>query len=288
MRRAPEILLTKAQIEELLGCPVDRVERVPGGLVNTIYRVETRGETLTLRLFSRGQAACAIERALLTRLAGSIPVPELLRAGPSFVVTRWVEGMTLNEFRRASAPDALLALAGHLGALAARVASFDASGLENGRTDSAAFIAGACRQLERGPARERLGSGLADSLVALYAGFEIPAAETLAHGDFGGRNILISPEGRIAAVIDWEDAFAGSPLWDVGSLFRYAGRFREPFRAHFEVGYREAGGILGENWWTAARLLDAARQIETIDSPAAQPEVVAEVTELLSIVASAG
>ncbi|MGO8969128.1 MAG: phosphotransferase [Myxococcaceae bacterium] len=68
----------------------------------------------------------------------------------------------------------------------------------------------------------------------------------LAHGDLGGRNVLVAaePSGawRVAALLDWEDAFAGWSLWDVGSLFRYRGRYDAAFRMAFEKAITAALG----------------------------------------------
>ena len=69
---------------------------------------------------------------------------------------------------------------------------------------------------------------------------EVPC---LAHNDFGNRNILVRQENRkcvVAAVLDWEFAFPGSPLLDVGHFLGYERRsapLREP---HFSQGVRRA------------------------------------------------
>ena len=55
----------------------------------------------------------------------------------------------------------------------------------------------------------------------------------LVHGDFGAANILVRQvQGawQVAAVIDWEFAFAGTPLFDLGHFLRYERR-RRPVRS---------------------------------------------------------
>ena len=53
---------------------------------------------------------------------------------------------------------------------------------------------------------------------------QLDAQRCLVHGDFGKRNVLVREEqGRwkVAAVLDWEFAVAGSPLIDIGHFLRY-------------------------------------------------------------------
>ena len=53
---------------------------------------------------------------------------------------------------------------------------------------------------------------LSDELKLLAA--RCPAKRSLVHGDFGANNILVK-HGTITAVIDWENALYGAPLYDI-------------------------------------------------------------------------
>ena len=53
---------------------------------------------------------------------------------------------------------------------------------------------------------------LSDELKLLAA--RCPAKRSLVHGDFGANNILVK-HGTITAVIDWENALYGDPLYDI-------------------------------------------------------------------------
>ena len=94
---------------------------------------------------------------------------------------------------------------------------------------------------------------------------------------------LLAEEGgwRISGLIDWEAAFSGSLIWDLGSLFRYGRRYSETFRQRFERGYRDAGGALPEDWLRTARLLDAARLVATLNEERELPVVFAECRKLI-------
>jgi aminoglycoside phosphotransferase (APT) family kinase protein len=148
-------------------------------------------------------------------------------------------------------------------------------------------------RLRRGLARERLGNALADELRRLLvrASVHLVAFEKtscLVHGDLSGRNILVAPgddgDWRVSGLLDWEAAFSGSTLWDLGSLFRYSSRYTEEFRGRFERGYQEAGGVLPENWLRIARLVDTTRLVETLNEPCELPEVFAECRQLIEAV----
>jgi aminoglycoside phosphotransferase (APT) family kinase protein len=111
-------------------------------------------------------------------------------------------------------------------------------------------------------------------------------ARGLAHGDFGGRNIIVAPsdgiDWRVTALLDWEQAFVGATLWDVGSLFRYAHRYAAGFRDGFELGYRASGGTLPDDWYTASRLLDATRVVDILSAERDLGTVFAECREAMT------
>lgn len=47
-----------------------------------------------------------------------------------------------------------------------------------------------------------------------------PEDHHLVHGDFGSNNVIVDPnQGRVAAIIDWDCAMWGDPLWDIATAF---------------------------------------------------------------------
>ena len=85
-------------------------------------------------------------------------------------------------------------------------------------------------------------------------------------------------------MIDWESASVGTPLWDVGGLFRHPRRYTPDFREAFARAHREAGGALPDDWWPMARLLDATRMVSILASAQDRPDVFAECRVLLAAV----
>ena len=298
----------------LKGAAIASVERLEGGLVNTIYRITPADgvPALCLRVFAAGEFAWERERKMLARVSAKLPVPDVLLAGRGnsdfshpYLVYRWIEGIMLNKCRRQTPPAALLSLAEPLGWLLAGVASFSCADdlndepnvIRDWSSPMEALLSGQEEMLLRGLARKRLGGALADALwrrleasaVRLCA---LDHAARLVHGDFGGRNILVAPaeDGgwSVSGLIDWEAAFYGLALWDVGSLFRYPRRYSETFSEGFERGYRDAGGTLPEDWLRTARLLDSTRSVEVFNGERELPVVFAECRELLEAVVAEG
>ncbi len=74
------------------------------------------------------------------------------------------------------------------------------------------------------------------------------------HSDFNPKNVLaVRAGGRwsVSAVLDWEFAFSGSPLHDIGNMLR----FEQPpgFAAGFADGFRDGGGDLPRTGGRSAR-----------------------------------
>jgi Ser/Thr protein kinase RdoA (MazF antagonist) len=216
-----------------------------------------------------------------------------------FLVLRWIEGIPLNSCRRRVPGDQLLATAEALGGLVARIASLGQGlGLEtrsNAPTPPSSpqtLLSVTKSQLLRGRARDVLADAVWRLLAKQSARFDSLGSEQgLAHGDLGGRNIVVAADGnggwRAAAILDWEDAFTGWALWDVGSLFRYPKRYGAAFRERFEKGYRAEAGQLPADWWRTARLLDVTRQVATLDDERELTVPFRECRELLEAALSA-
>jgi aminoglycoside phosphotransferase (APT) family kinase protein len=306
-----ELDQVKALLSPLLkGRAITGIKRVEGGLTNSLYRVTLadKGMSLCLRVFAAGQLSWETERKILALVSASLPAPDVLLAdcgrlnfSHPYLVYRWIEGITLNECRRQIPPAAFLSIAEPLGRLLATVASFSFPAIPGGVLTPAHAASSSMevllsvneKSLQCGLARARLGSALANALwcrleasaVRLSA---LDRATCLVHGDLSGRNIIVAPTNdsnwRISGLIDWEGAFSGSMLWDVGSLFRYATRYSEIFRQCFEQGYRNAGGVLPEDWWQTARFLDTTRLVATLNEERELPTVFTECRELIEAV----
>lgn len=280
----------EALVRDLVGDDdgdIRRVERVEGGLTNTIHRVSlASGTKLAVKHYAGGRDAFEQELATLTLLHGTLPVPDVIKVdetGPA-IVYRWIEGITMNDLRKQESPAAFASLAEPLGRLLAWLARTDATE----PFELTPILDKTYTQLTQGRARHRMGAALAD---AIKRGLEANepklgwGAVCLAHGDLGARNLIVKratgSRWRITGVIDWETCTTGSPLVDIGSLFRHTDRFDAAWAASFERGYREADGVLPEGWLLTARLLDATWIVDMLDEIRELPGAFADCRALL-------
>lgn len=284
----PLIDVGREELAALVGEPIAKVEPVDGGLTNTIHKVTlTNAQVLVIKHHAGGDQPYRDEVATITKLAGILPVPEIVRTDDTrrAIIYRWIPGITLDECRRKQPAAAFASLAEPLGRFLAWLATFEWPG----SWDVGPFIEGACKRLETRRARERLGPQMADALAKGFADAAPRLAwgkPCLTHGDLGGRNMIVQhamgERWRIGGVIDWEAATCASPLVDIGSVFRYSQRYDAQFARDFERGYREADGTLPDDWLRTARLVDAIWLIEMLDEPRELPGVYADCRMLVA------
>jgi aminoglycoside phosphotransferase (APT) family kinase protein len=277
------------------------------GLANTTIRFRLRGEerTYVLRLHTRDPEAAGRELELMTYLAAGpaprVPVAPLVYSDPRpgrgacpYSVWGFVEGALLQDLFKTLPPAELVDIAGACGRVLASISArrFPTCGelgpglsvvREYGRPSR--FVPEVVhRALFEGRAGERLGAEARDALwrVVERAAPRLGAIDdhyTLVHGDYKRSNILLErePAGwRVSAVLDWEFAFAGPPLVDVGLFLRAGEALPGGFRDAFASGYRDAGGELPGEWLPLSRLVDVVSQVTFLDDPRERPRVFAE------------
>lgn len=279
------------ELQALVDTPISKFEPLEGGFTNTLHKVTlTTGQVVVVKHYAGGRKSFADEVETLIRLAGVLPVPEVIRTDKErrAVVYRWIDGITLDDCRRKEPAAAFASLADPLGRLFAWVARTEPLDPAE-RWEVAPLLANARGLLAGSRARERMGTPLATALLAAYDAHAERlgwGGRVLCHHDIGGRNILVQradgDRWRIQGVIDWESAGTGSELVDIGSLFRYAPRYDDRFVAEFASAYREAGGTLPDDWYLTARLIDSFRLIDTLDGIREMPGVYQDCRMLLT------
>jgi Ser/Thr protein kinase RdoA (MazF antagonist) len=253
-RAAPAATLVPADVEQRLGPTDEPLELLAGGHANLNVRV---GGGRVLRIYRRDRDAAARERALLQRLWTSFVVPAVLNSGEDFLVLEYVPhaALTISAEHGAHAGRALaeihrtrFAQAGFLDADLHVAKPFD-DALD-------ALTAYARSELDRaadadgGDLRARLTRFLSGRLDALRA---VAGPPVLLHGDFKASNLHWTPANRLL-VLDWEFAYAGPGLMDVGQLLRWDPG--GPFVTAFADSYRGDGGVLPADWRRTAEIFD--------------------------------
>ncbi len=222
--------------------PPLRFERIAGGLSNLTYRVsDAAGRRWALRRPPLGKTLGSAhdegrEHRVLAALAGTeVPVPPLVGlcedesvTGAPFYVMEFVEGPIL---RSVSDVDAAFPERADRHAIGLRVADTlaqihavdpDAVGLgELGRKQD--YVARQLRrwqgQWEKSKTRDLATVDRVHDRLAARIPEQGPA--TLVHGDYRLDNMILTPGGEVAAVVDWELCTLGDPLADLGTLMAY-------------------------------------------------------------------
>jgi hypothetical protein len=76
----------------------------------------------------------------------------------------------------------------------------------------------------------------------------------LTHADFKPANVKWLPATQEVLVLDWEFAWSGPGLMDLGQMLRWGAP--EPFMRGIERGYRDSGGQLADDWQRISDVLD--------------------------------
>jgi aminoglycoside phosphotransferase (APT) family kinase protein len=96
----------------------------------------------------------------------------------------------------------------------------------------------------------------------------------LVHADYNPKNLVaVGQDGRwsVTAVLDWEFAFSGSPLTDIGNMLRPRPGIPPGYAAGFMAGYRESGGELPAGWREISEALDLYALADFLTRPPEHP-----------------
>jgi aminoglycoside phosphotransferase (APT) family kinase protein len=298
-RSTPVVDLTPAELTALIqpAFPSYRVvksEPTEGGLANTNIRVWlSPGERpLLLRLYVRSPGDGRKEFALNRLVADRVPVPDFFYFAPDNPITNhpyalmeWVEGARLEVAVRRMRPDEITGIGHSVGEALAAIHrfTFPQTGFLNDNlavsqpisVGSDGLIGFLKMCLVDGRGGERLGADLTEALLA-FAEKASPLLDSwqgppcLVHSDFGGSNILVQQEAggwKVAAVLDWEFAFSGSPFFDFGNLLRPSLASMPGFEQGVYEGYLAAGGVLPAEWRQMSRLADLLAWADFLNRP---------------------
>jgi Ser/Thr protein kinase RdoA (MazF antagonist) len=238
-------------------------------------------DPIVLRFYTREPEACAREAALLRLVAGVVPTPETLYVEPEvgrfthpYIILSWMDGIPLIDALPTLAPNEAAALAAALGGVAARIGSFTFAGPGHFGPDLTIrepLVIGPAElrhylreMLVAGRAGGRLGALLTERLLAVIESCAdelapLKGQSALIHADYKDGNILVArnAEGwRVTAVLDWEFAFAGPSIFDLGSLLRREDTLPPGFAAACIAAYRAHGGFAPPGWRRMTLLMD--------------------------------
>jgi aminoglycoside phosphotransferase (APT) family kinase protein len=284
-----------AWLADVLAAPVVAATPLSGGYRNANTLVSTAdGDQFVVRQYLQDGAArtCAIEAALLVMMAGIVPAAEVVAAdergqtaGQPVLLTSFVAGSMLSdELRLQPDEDEAAELGRSAGLALARIGAItfgqagpfaDASlePIAGGLPGSLPEFVEQC--LAAGQAAEVLSAAELAGLRRLAedgqrVADQADVASQLVHSDFNPKNLLVGPgpDGwTVAAVLDWEFAFSGSPLVDVGNMLRFAGELPPGFADGFIGAFAWAGGALPDDWRPISQAYDLYALADLLTRP---------------------
>lgn len=259
--------LEHVAVAELEACLGERVhgsfELLSGGMANVNVRVGSR----VVRIHRRDPGAWAREAALLRRHYSSFRVPRVLRAGEDFLVLEWVDhGPLLGTAEHGAAVGRALAEIHSVSFGAAGDLDASLNVRERFPDLVGALVDYACTALDDPSCAlpAALRSEVARALRAAAPLLrEVAGAPVLLHGDFKASNLHWASTDALL-VLDWEFAYAGSRLSDIGQLLRWEPP--APFVEAFAGAYRAAGGDLDDGWQRWAATFDLVNVIGLVQN----------------------
>lgn len=266
-----------------------------GGFSNLNLRIDSAGGPHVLRVY-RDSETVSKELQLHGLVRDKLPVPPFLYAdlsgdtmGTPFAILEFVAGVTLDTVLVQADDEDIVEAGQAVGSTLAAIGSitFDRGGFL-GRD-----LQPAGPPIERSTVllpyvQERLFSAASEKALgprvrnaywemvksALPTIDRLQNSSSLVHGDYNPKNILMEEvRGRwqVVAVLDWEFAFSGSQLWDVGNMLRFAHEYHPCFRDAFVRSFADGGGRLPLGWTGQARTLDVANLVEFISRGPGEP-----------------
>jgi len=298
-RSSRDLDLSEADVTALIqpafsGRKVDRFQRAIGGLANTNFKVWIAGhdEPILLRILVRDGTSVAREEALNRLPLGGVPMPRFIYASPdnpvtghAYILMEWVDGVRLEKTASAMKPADLIKIGCELGTALAAIHGLKYA--QTGFFDDLLEVAtpvpmgseGLLGYMEHCLVEKRgdlhIGAALTKTLFAfvrehgklLDSWGDEPC---LAHGDFGGSNILVSERAKfwtVSAILDWEFVFSGTPFFDFGNLLRAPLSDLPGFAEAVGAGYRAAGETLPDDWQLRSRISDLFSWCDFLSKP---------------------
>jgi aminoglycoside phosphotransferase (APT) family kinase protein len=276
---------------------VHSLEPLEGGATNSniLIRFEDCDELFVLRQYLRGTEVCRKEVHLLDVLQNLIPVPRLVKSdvtanevGVPYLIYRFLPGLTFRQIRAKGSPRDMANAAHAIGRCLAVLQSRDISLLGAGWLDRRFQFT---EHLLAAPVlREHIGAADLLLLQRFFATWthvlQILAGEqSLIHGDFNHRNILLNHDGErweVAGILDWELAGIGSSLWDAARFMCYEKPDSVYWESHFIDGFRaQGGGFFPDDWKAFSCVMNTFSAAASLTSGSVQKRFVPDLKRLI-------
>ena len=259
---------------------IAQLQLLSEGCANTNYKVSFNNDRspIVIRIYMREKSALQREVAIHRLIADQIPVPRHFYADDTcsrypyaYSLMEWVEGTLMREVilskNERAISQCLFAAGQYLDVLRQIKFSYGGFFQENllvrPFAEEEKYHTYVMSLLQDTVVKESLGDALLNRVITLVDHYVnlLPNQQeaNLTHADYDPANIMVKEiEGQwiIAAILDWEFAFAGTYLLDMGMMLRYSHKLPICYEQSFLAGIEHDGFILPPQWKKQAKLMD--------------------------------
>jgi len=271
--------------EQAFGDAIDVEFHCPltGGAHRRTFLFSKEGELLVLRHYRGKHNLCRLEKNLLEKVQGKVPVQELVYTDPKkgIAIFKHAPGNLIIDIENPTEVSYALGkvLAAIHGFTFERAGLFDshlniAKEFQPGSEPYYFYLIEHFNQ--EGRAWKFMGDDLAGRLLRFVQEhrLDFPIAGeggVLVHSDFKPVNLIWDDENGLT-VLDWEFAHSGDPLLDFGTIIRHYNKIPLEISS-LERGYTDAGGSLPKRWVQRARVLDFLNYVQLMNSKLDRPKM---------------
>lgn len=314
-RSEPIVNLDLESLTELIqpifkGQTVIAAQTTVGGLANTNYKLELskQSQPILLRLFVRNSKNYKKEFAISQLVRGWVKVANFLYVAPSnpltgnsYAILEWIDGVLLDSVVQSVSQEELVQIGKAVGCELAKIHcfKFERTGLFDDdlqvtrpiSINSQGFLSFIHEALIDGIGYQRLGGEFTEQFwnFAQAKAYILDEINTytpcLVHSDYGGSNILIrrtEEEWVVSGILDWEFAYSGSTLADIGHILRSPLGLMNQFEQSLIYGFVENDGFLPVNWKVMSKLLDLLAWVEFLNRPTSRVNVINSARKVIS------
>lgn len=306
-RNEPALVISEASFQAIVSKAfpnktIESYQLVNFGLANTNikFKLKESEEFYLLRVYTRDKYSLALELALNEQYGKEIPMPNFVYSdnpglGFSFAITKWIPGKHLFELFETANDSQMKTMASSVAKTLANISknAFEKSGFFKPNLEIAPFeseehehpFISYIKDCLEGNAGKWLGESLKDKLWKCILDNQdlFPPLEPscLVHGDFNPDNIIIDENSfEVAVLLDWEFAFSGSYLFDIGTLFRFdvPSLFEETFiTAYEEYSNRK----LPQDWKKRVKIQDLSNLVGLLNTSRNRPTLIQDIKQLI-------
>lgn len=274
---------------------IDAILLLSEGCANTNYKVIFKNNRvpIVLRIYVRDKTALQREVAIHKLVADKIPIAQHLYFDDScmiysypYSIMEWIDGTLLRDIiltkNKKAITESVFEAGQYLNILRQMTFSHGGFFQENLQIrpfdKEEEYLPYVLNLLKDKIVKNDLDSNLCDAISRLVKNNVtlLPHKDeaNLTHSDYDPANIMVrEKKGKwgIAAILDWEFAYAGTYLLDIGMMLRYSHKLPYFYENSFINGIQSQGFTLPGAWKKQAKLMDLLCLLQLIHyNPASQ------------------